>query len=522
MSAPTSTSHEILIRIAWDRLMALANTSATSMYRTAFSPTVQAVVDIGFAIVDIQGRLLVVSDVGSTGHMVPIEKVCQTVFSTVPTADMAEGDVYLLNDPWVTSGHLLDVAVVTPIFVGEQVIGAVGSIFHASDVGGLGVSSWATDVFEEGLFIPPTRIVRAGRPEAAIMDLILANVRRPEYFQGDLDAAITGNGLAVAGIKRLLGELGLVDLDWIGSQIIERSELAMREAIRTLTDGTYQGSVLFDPLEPDGPPIEVMATVTVDDGSVVVDYSGSADEVRRGINSTLIYTTGYTQYAVRLSVTDKLPWNAGSLAPVSVIAPPGTIVSCNYPAPTALRHAVGQNIPQLILQALAQASPVYAVADSCGSNVVVSFIPYEGRARDGRVNIASGHGGRNTSDGMNAMTFPARARRQQIEVSEQDGYFRYRRRELRRGSGGAGQFKGGDGMIVELEFTSSGGVLDVNQERTSFPPSGLFGGEGGEASKAFLNGAPLDSRHRGRVLIGDVLRVESAGGGGYGRPTTAT
>ncbi|MTD53060.1 hydantoinase B/oxoprolinase family protein [Amycolatopsis pithecellobii] len=521
MPEPTGDKmDEVVVKVAWDRLMALANSAATSVYRTAFSPTVQDLVDIALAFVDRHGRLLIVSDIGSTGHMAPIAAVCQEVMRAYPAESMREGDVYVLNDPWVTSGHLLDVAVVAPIFRNSRLVGAAGAIFHATDIGGLGITSWANDIYEEGLYLPPVKLVAAGQRNEELYQVMLANVRRPEYFAGDLEAAITGIQIGAQGVERLLDELDLEDLDALSDEIIDRSERAMRDALRQLRPGEYSASVEFDPLGPGSEPLDVRVRVTVDDdANVVVDYAGTCDEVRRGVNSTLVYTAGYSQYAVRLAVTNRLPWNAGTMAPIKVVAPEGSIVACKHPAPTAMRTAIGQNVTQLVLRALTDAEPPFLAADSCGPDVMAHFNPDEGVAPEGRVTASCGQGARRHRDGLVATTFPARARRKQIELTEQEGYVRYLRQERRAGSGGAGRTTGGDGMIVEFEFVRCGATVDVLRQRTHMPPQGLLGGGEGLPSNAELNGEVLPSRFRGRVEVGDRLLLESAGGGGMGAVT---
>lgn len=513
----TQKLDEVVVKVAWDRLIALANSAATSVYRTAFSPTVQDLVDIALAFVDRRGRLLIVSDIGSTGHMAPIAAVCQEVMRTYPPETMREGDVYVLNSPWVTSGHLLDVAVVAPIFRESQLIGAAGAIFHATDIGGLGMTSWANDVYEEGLFLPPVKLVGAGQRNEELYQVMLANVRRPEYFSGDLDAAITGIQIGAEGVERLLEELHLLDLDALSDEIIDRSELAMREALKWLRPGVYSSSVEFDPLGVDSEPLEVRVRVSIDhEAEVVVDFEGTCDEVRRGVNSTLVYTSGYSQYAVRLAVTNRLPWNAGTMAPITVVAPEGSIVACRHPAPTAMRTAIGQNVTQLVLRALTEAEPPFLAADSCGPDVMAHFNPDVGVAPEGRVTASCGQGARRERDGLVATTFPARARRKQIELTEQEGYVRYVRQERRVGSGGAGRTNGGDGMVVEFEFVKCGAMVDVLTQRTHMPPRGLLGGADGLPSFATLNGESLPPRFRGRVEVGDRLVLASAGGGGMG------
>jgi N-methylhydantoinase B len=354
-----------------------------------------------------------------------------------------------------------------------------------------------------------------GQVNDSLYRVLMANVRGPQFLSGDIEAAITGNAIGISRINKLLRDLQLKDLRWLGDEILARSEQAMRNAIGSLANGVYRAAVDFDPLDPDGDPLHVQVEVTVRDGEVTVDYAGTCDQVHQAINSTLSYTTAYSQFGVRLTVTDSIPNNAGSFAPIKVVAPEGSLVASRHPAPTNSRSAIGQNIPQLVIRALAQADPPFLVADNAGGSVGIRFVPDIGSISN-QVRVSSGTGARKDRDGLIATAFPARVRRQSVETIEQEGYFQFLRQERRRGSGGAGRYNGGDGMVAEVQLVGCDGVVDFSLERSFMPPVGLFGGMGGLPPRTFYNGKAIPSRWRSRVKVGDRFLAESAGGGGFG------
>lgn len=505
------------LKIAWDRLQAVANEAATTLFRTAFSVIVRELIDIGFAILDPTGRLIVTGDIGTPGHINPLSAACRRLIE-ISGDDLAPGDVLVLNDPWHCSGHLLDIAVVTPLYASERLIGFAANICHYTDVGGLGATFRGTSVYEEGLFIPGNKLVSRGQRDEGLWRLILSNVRRNGLFAGDMEAAITANTVATRGVARLLDDLGLEDLDWIASEVIGRTEVAMRDAIRALKPGRYTNVANFDPLDEAKTPRTLAIAIEVEDDTITVDYAGTSSQLPYGVNSTLVYTTAYTQYAMRLAVTSNLPNNHGTLAPIRVVAPEGSMVAAKYPAATALRSTTAMSLPPLLLATLAPADPPYCMADSAGGPI--GMRAGEISAMNAVLFAAAGTGARKDRDGLDGRIFPARVKRGSIEMFEQEGYYRVVRYERRRGSGGAGKYRGGDGVVVEVEMCRSGEVDagDATPERVMDPPRGVNGGEPGLPPHAYHNGREIAFEEHLTMHMGDRLTYESAGGGGWGTP----
>jgi len=504
---------EVSLTVGWNRLRAVAEEVGTTIYRTAFSPLVRDSHDLAAALFDAQGRMVASADVGASGHINPMRSSVAHVLDKFGAAGLHPGDVVILNDPWVSTSQLLDITIVTPVFQAERLVGFVANANHYSDVGGLGIGHAGTDVFEEGLFIPALKLYREGRQDDALHELILANTRVPEMVAGDLDAAVGANAVGHRGLLRVLDDLRLDTLEGLAGEVLGRSEAAMREAIRGLSDGEYSAEVLLDGFES---PVNLVVRIVVDGDDLLVDFAGTSGQSRRGINGTLPYTVGYAQYAVRLALSATLPNNSGTLSPIRVSAPEGSILNCRFPAPTMARHMVGQAIPNVILKALVAADPPACIAESCGANYGLTV-----RGRGDRALISSiyfvpgGMGAAKHHDGLTARHFPSSVRMLPIEVLEQDGLVRVLSRRRRPGSGGAGQFRGGDGLVVELELLEDGFVTG-NGDRTLSPPGGAAGGKPGQTGLVAINGEATFPKFRLELNKGDVVRIETPGGGGWG------
>jgi N-methylhydantoinase B len=415
---------------------------------------------------------------------------------------------------------LFDATVATPIFLRGRIVGYVASTAHQVDVGGLGYGTRGSDVFEEGLIIPPLRLCRRGRFDEVVFAFIRANVREPSVVLGDVRAMVAANDVAAQSFGALIDEYELGDFQAAAEEIFARSERVTREAIQAIPDGRYPVTVNLDG---DGEPITIQLTLTVDNDRIVADYAGSSPQVRRGLNVVLAYTAGYTAFALRCAIRRDVPNNFGSLKPFEVAAPEGTIVSCRFPAPVSARHMVGQMIPGIVLQALAQAKPDSVIADGSGAVWSTTLKGYTTNGVPFLTHMfhSGGMGARPHADGISTMLYPVGNSAIPIEVTELLAPIVYRLRELRIDSGGAGKFRGGLGQTICLEVTPPPGQcqLSVTGHRLRFPPNGLLGGEPGALGE-FSVGELHDIKGPYRELLEHQTLVveELPGGGGYGSP----
>lgn len=413
--------------------------------------------------------------------------------------------------------------VLVPVWRGGRIIALFGSTIHHTDVGGYGIGAGGRDVFEEGLWIPIVKLMKRGERNDDVWKFILSNVRQPDHMGGDLHAQMASGEIGAQRLQALCDQHGLDDIEDLADEIITRSEAATRAGIRELPAGTYESSALLDLA--DGSEIEIRCALTVDTerGTIVVDYTGSADASPWGINVVRNYTHAYTTFTVRSVLNPDIPNNHGSLAPIEMIAPEGSIVNAVSPQPCTARHVVGMFLPNALLKALAQVKPDAAMAEGSGA---VWTMQVSGNHDDGSPFItamftyAGGVGARSSKPGLDACSYPTGVAAVPIEVVEASAPIRFTRKALREGSGGAGAQTGGLGQTIEFEVdTTRPWQLNAVTSRLAEPPLGIFGGEPGESGAFSVNGEAVTTQARVTLEPSDVVRLDLPGGGGYGAPT---
>jgi N-methylhydantoinase B len=385
------------------------------------------------------------------------------------------GDVLLTNEPWLSSGQLNDLTVVTPIHAGEQAIGFVGSTCHAVDIGGRGLSADAAEVFEEGLRIPPMRLHSAGSPNNELLELIGANVRTPELVLGDLHAQVVGNGVGVARVRELAEDLELGDLDWLSTEVSARSERRLREAITALPDGVYESEVVNDGLEE---AVRIRCAVEVTGDRLIVDYAGSSPQSERGINVVMNYTEAYTTYAVKCALAPDVPHNEGTFRPLEVRAPEGSILNARFPAAVAARHVIGQFLPFAVLEALAPVAPNAAMAQGAGNIWLTTVRGRQSGEPFVAVFFASGGmGARPERDGLSTTSFPSGIATTPAEVVESTSPIVVEEKSLRSDSGGPGRRRGGLGQRIRISVREDAEwTVACLGDRLRHPAPGMAGG----------------------------------------------
>ncbi|MEM1238013.1 MAG: hydantoinase B/oxoprolinase family protein [Pseudomonadota bacterium] len=512
------------LQVMWNRLLAVVEEQGQALIRAAFSPIVRESGDISAGIFDIRGRMLAQAVTGTPGHINTMAEAVINLMERFPTDAMRPGDIYMTNDPWLASGHLNDFLLLQPAFHKGRVVGFTSCTSHLADLGGKGMGPEGSDVFDEGLLIPPCKLVSEGELNAFLMEIVAANSREPIANEGDIYALIACCETGVARLTGMMEEFGLDDLNALSDYIIDTSRQGTLDAIAEVPKGTYRSTLQVDGYDT---PITLKAALTVADDHILLDFDGTSGCSDKGINVPLNYATAYSVFALRCIIGADIPNNAGSLEPFRVTGPAGCILNAQPPSPVAMRHSIGQMTPDLVYGCLSQALPdrVPAEGASCLYDVPLRHTPEA--ARDGGQTFAlelvynGGTGARPSSDGLSATAFPSGVWGSQIEPTEATAPIRITRRELRADSGGAGQYRGGLGQHIEMVSSSGEDYLVfLSVERVRFAAEGRYGGGPGAKGRIRIgeNGADLPSKGEFRVPGDTPLILETPGGGGFGDP----
>lgn len=510
----------IALEILWNRLISVVNEQAAALVRTSFTSVVRDAGDLSAGVFDQRGRMIAQAVTGTPGHINSMATSIHHFLAAYPLDTLRPGDVLITNDPWQTAGQLHDLTIITPAFRGHRPIAFFGNTCHAVDIGGRGLSADAQQVFEEGLYIPITKLVDRGEPNRELHKLIAANVRVPDQVLGDIHAQIVANEVGARQLLEFLEEFGIEDIEALSDAIVSRSEAAMRETIAGIPDGAYEHTLMHDGFDE---PITIRVRIAVRGDGVEVDYAGTSPQSHRGINVVFNYTHAYTTYAIKCAVSPEVPNNEGSFRPVKVSAPAGSILNAQFPAAVAGRHLVGHFLPGAIFAALAPAIPDRVMANgSAGlwNTQIHGHDPRTGGPFSYVWFSAGGTGARPTKDGLSATAFPSGIAGVPVEVIESLSPVLMERRELRPDSGGPGRFRGGCGQVMVFSVqTDRPFVLSTLYDRTRFPAPGLVGGKAGAVGEIALDGGtPLHPKRQQVLQPGARVTLKLPGGGGYGDP----
>jgi N-methylhydantoinase B len=531
VARPNAALAQIHTQIMWNRLIAVVEEQAQTMLRTAFSTSVREAGDLSAGVFDRHGRMLAQAVTGTPGHVNSMANAVRYFLEVYPLATMKPGDHYITNDPWLTSGHLHDITVVTPSFYRGEAVGLFANTIHVVDIGGLGMGPDGRQVFEEGLSIPIMSLAREGRMNEDLLRLVRANVREPLQVEGDIYACAACNDEGTRRLTDMMDEFEIANLDRLGDTIIEASRDATLERIRALPKGTYRNSLTMDGYDK---PLLLNAALTISDVGIHVDYDGTSPASGFGINVVFNYCLAYTAFGVKCLVAPEVPNNAGSLAPITVSAPEGCVLNAKRPWPVAARHTVGQMLPDVVAGCLQHAitggvpaegasslwnpqifgggSLVDEVEDGTDANKLPEFSTV--------IFHCGGAGARPEKDGLSATAFPSGVRTIPVEATESVAPIVFYRREFRDGSGGPGQFRGGLGQVIELGGAGATPLaLLCNFERVHHPARGRSGGQPGAAGVVTLrSGRPIRPKGRQTVPPRDAICLQLPGGGGFGDP----
>jgi N-methylhydantoinase B len=506
----------------------IAEEMGAALRRTALSPNIKERRDYSCAIFDGQGRVIAMGD-----HMpVHLGSMPMSVEAAVAAIDFAPGDIAVLNDPYAGGTHLPDITMVLPVFLPARKRPAfyVSNRAHHADVGGTFAGSMgpANEIYQEGIRIPPVRIVRAGKIDREMLDLILLNVRTPKEREGDLESQIGACRVGEQRVLQLVTKYGDANLQLLVEELLDYSERLVRAELRKMPAGAFSAE---DWLDDDGVtdvPRKIAVSLQFDPeaGSIHVDFAGSSDPVAGSINAVRAITLSACFYVLRCLLADDAPATAGILRPLTLLTPQGSIVDARPPAAVAGGNVeTSQRIVDVLLRALAKAVPDRIPAASAGtmSNLTIGGIdPRTGEPFTYYETAAGGMGARPGLDGISGVqTHMTNSLNTPIEALEYAYPFRVLRYAYRDGSGGAGKFRGGDGLIREVELLADAQVT-LLADRRKYHPYGLGGGEDGGPGRASLTApdgatADLPGKCSRRASKGSVVRLETPGGGGWGR-----
>jgi N-methylhydantoinase B len=506
----------------------IAEEMGAALRRTALSPNIKERRDYSCAVFDGRGRVIAMGD-----HMpVHLGSMPMSVQAAIEALDFAPGDMAILNDPYAGGTHLPDITLVLPVFAGDGAEPAffVANRAHHADVGGRFAGSMgpATTIDEEGIRISPTRIVCAGEVNREVMDWILRSVRTPREREGDLAAQRGACRVGEQRMLQLVDKYGMAKMNAWSQELLDYSERLVRVELAKMPAGIFAAT---DWLDGDGvvdEPIRIAVRLRIDPeaGAMEIDFAGSAPQVAGAVNAVRAITVSACFYVLRCLLGEDAPATEGILQPVTVHAPEGTIVNARPPAAVAGGNVeTSQRIVDVLMRALAKAIPERVPAASAGtmSNVTIGGTdPRTGEPFAYYETAAGGMGARPGMDGISGVhTHMTNSLNTPVEALEYAYPFRVRRYGYRSGSGGDGKFRGGDGLIREVELLADAEVT-LLAERRAFRPYGLEGGGEGAAGRALrvkANGEEIElpGKCSRRFEKGDVLRIETPGGGGWGK-----
>jgi N-methylhydantoinase B len=517
------------LAIFQNAMHSVAEEMGAALRRTALSPNIKERRDYSCAIFDGRGRAIAMGD-----HMpVHLGSMPMSVQAAVAAIQFAPGDIAILNDPYAGGTHLPDITMVSPVFRAgaDEPAFYVSNRAHHADVGGRfpGSMGPAEEIYQEGIRIPPIRIVRRGQIDREMLDLILKNVRTPKEREGDLDAQIGACRVGERRILELVEKFGERRLHALIEELLDYSERLMRAELRTMPGGEFSAE---DWLDDDGVtdvPLKIAVRLALDPeaGSIQVDFAGSSPQVAGSVNAVRSITLSACFYVLRCLLAEGAPATEGILRPLTLDLPTGSIVDASPPAAVAGGNVeTSQRIVDVLLRALAKAIPQRVPAASAGTMSNLTIGGVDPRTADPFTYYETAAGGMGARPGLDGIpgvqTHMTNSLNTPIEALEYAYPLRMRRYAYRYGSGGAGQFRGGDGLIREVEMLAPV-QLTLLAERRRFRPYGLQGGEEGAAGAAWVvNGGSaektrLDGKCSRRLYSGDVVRIETPGGGGWGR-----
>lgn len=524
----------VTLEVVRHKLDGIANEMELTLLRSSFSPIVKEGLDASSSLFTLQGETLAQA-CSVPIHLATLIPIVNAMIKAFPLDTMREGDIYIMNDPYLGGTHLPDIALVSPVFTRSgKLLAIAATMAHHQDVGGMSPGSIptnATEIFQEGLRIPPLKLYDQGTLNQTLDAMMRLNVRIPDTLMGDIDAQIAGCHIGIRRLQDLEEVYGEAALTAMFKALLDHSERMTVDALRAIPQGrySYTGWLDNDGIDNDTL-VKIQVAVEVIDGRMHVDFTGTSDQVRGPFNCVASGSQAAAYFAVRVLSNPDIPTNGGCFRAVSLTLPEGSIVNPRSPAPVCSRTSTIKRITASLLGAFKDVLPDRVGADSASTLTAVAFggLSGDGRAFVVGELIAGGNGASVRGDGVdvvetdasNCMNYPAEA----IEMSAP---IRVHRVALRSGSGGDGQFRGGLGLIKEFEVLTDGVTVTHRGEGHRYEAAGAQGGASGQSASSKIlraNGdeESINSKLVTRLNRGDRLVVQTAGGGGWGAPETRT
>ena len=508
-------------QVMWNRLLSVVEEQGQTLVRTAFSPIVRECGDISAGVFDLEGRMMAQAVTGTPGHVNSMAESVKHFINHFPLNTMNEGDIFITNDPWMGTGHLNDFVLTTPCFKDNKLVGLFSCTSHLTDIGGLGVGPDATDIHMEGLYIPMLKLADRGVMNTTLLKLVSQNTRQPVETEGDVYSLAACNDIGCKRLVEMMNEFEIDDLKNLSNFIYDKSLSAVENEIKKIPNGVYENSMMIDGFEKD---IKLEAKLTVSDKSISVDYTGTSDKSKFGINVPLSYTKAYTCFGLSCLVSAEIPNNAGSLKPFEIDAPLGSILNAPYPAAVCARHIIGQMLPDVVFGCLEKAIPekVPAEGASCLWNIT-----FRGKTDRGANNnslfavtavVNGGTGARPNKDGLSATAYPSGVRGTPVEINEAVAPLLFLKKEYNPGSGGKGKYNGGLGQVIEIKSAIDEDMdLLASFDRIKFPARGRLNGGNGKPGQVSIKGkGKLNGKGTQVIKAGDILQIHTPGGAGLG------
>ncbi|MCZ7567121.1 MAG: hydantoinase B/oxoprolinase family protein [Ardenticatenaceae bacterium] len=518
MFVPTTAIDPITLEVQWQRLVTIVDETDTATIRTSFSTIVGESHDFGCVLLDQDGAGLAQAQWSPPQFCTMMPLTTKIMLQKFPKETLQPGDVLITNDPWIGSTHLPDYNVVSPVFHKGKLVAFFGTTAHVSDVGGHRGDLEAVDMFQEGTRVMPTFFYRGGEPVKVVHEFIAANCRVPDLVMGDLHAIVGTHRVGARRVQEFLNDYELDDLRELAAEILNRSEMALRQAIGALPDGTSTYEVTGDGYFE---PFTLRVRIEVRGSDIYFDFAGSSPQVRNAaINTAFNLTYATAIYPIKCMLAPYIPNNDGLVRPLHVTAPKGSIVNCTFPAPVKARAKVMKHIPPLIFGALAPLLPGEVIAAAGG------IFPFQFSGDDPRYGTFNVHvlphggtGAMKASDGWLPVAYPHNSTITPAEIMELQCPVLMLRKAMLPDSGGPGRRRGGPGQEFVLKCVAGEPItLTIRPDLLKFPAPGLDGGLPGQVGEVWLNGERLERFPPLEFRPGDMCVIRVPGGGGFGPP----
>jgi N-methylhydantoinase B len=519
------------VEVLQNRLVSIAYETGAVLRRTGHSPNIRDRGDFSCVLADEDGNIIAQAE-HMPGHLGMLAVAMQKVSEIFAKSQWKEGDVLIFNDPYLGAAHLPDIRIVVPIIFEGTLIAFAANLAHHADVGGMipgSMPSNATELFQEGVQIPPVMLYREGVLQKDLLDMILANVRTAEERRGDIQAQIAAAHLGARRVVEVAAKVGRERFVRIKNAMMDQSERLVRARIKEMLPAGVTSAALM--IEEDGSgagPAEIKVKLTVSGDEVEVDFTGSAAQRNSSANCTFGLTTSTAFMIIKGLVGSTIPANSGCYRPIRVIAPEGTMVNPRYPAAVCSGNETHQRLAETIIAAIAKIDPRYVKASShgCMNNLVMGGVDQNRRLWAYYETIGGGDGARHDKDGMDGVhVLGTNSLNTPIEVLEMSYPLVVETYGFVDGSGGEGEFRGGLGLRRRVRTLVPDTKLTVISDWISWKPEGLEGGKRGAYTRILINQGRTDEEVMNRprfvrtLAEGETVTMESGGGCGFGDPS---